>query len=75
MTEIWRGFTAKLRRLWQIVVLFCVARLIAGVALIVLFDREAVAWGWELSLIVAAMVIVYVGVALAVRWWAPPRRA
>jgi hypothetical protein len=75
MIGAWRGFTAKLRRLWQLLVLFCVLRIVAGVAVIVLFDRDAVAWGWELTGIVCATLVVYVSVALAVRWWAPPRRA
>jgi hypothetical protein len=75
MIDAWRRFTAKIRRVWQLIVLFCVLRLVAGVAVIVLFDRGAVAWGWELTGIVAAMLVVYLSVALAVRWWAPPRRA
>lgn len=55
--------------------LFCALRFVAGIAAIVLFDRDAIAWGPELTLIVAAMAVVYLGVALAVRWWSPPRRA
>ena len=75
MVDAWRRFTARLRRVWQLIVMFCVLRIIAGVAVIILFDRDAVAWGWELTGIVAAMLVVYVSVALAVRLWAPPRRA
>jgi len=71
----WRRFTSRARRAWRIVVLFCALRFVAGIAAIVLFDRDAIAWGPELTLIVAAMAVVYLGVALAVRWWSPPRRA
>jgi hypothetical protein len=61
------------RRMFGIVVLFCVLRLAVGLALI-LFDDGAVAWGWQATVIVAGGLAVYVLVALAVRAYAPPRR-
>lgn len=75
MTNAWRTFASKIRRAWRIVVLFCALRFVAGVAAIALFDRGAIAWGTELTVVVAAMVVIYLLVALAVRWWSPPRRA
>jgi hypothetical protein len=64
---------AKVQRLWRLLVLFLVLRLVVGVIFIAW--SGAVAWSMELTLIVAAAVLVYVLVALAVRRWAPPRRA
>lgn len=61
---------AKGRRVFQLVVLFCALRIAVGVGAILLFDRGAVAWGTELTAVVAAAVVVYVGVALAVRRYA-----
>lgn len=65
--------TAKVQRAFRFVVLFCVLRLVAGIGAIVLFDRGAFAWGWELTLVALTMLAVYVLVALAVRRWSPPR--
>ncbi len=74
MLDAWRGVAAKVRGLFRLVVLFCILRFVVGFAMIVLVDRNAIAFGPELTAIVAAMVVVYVGVALAVRRWSPPRR-
>lgn len=63
---------ARLRRLWHLLILFLVLRLGAGVVLVAL---DGAAWSIELTLIVAAAVAIYALVALAVRRWAPPRRA
>jgi hypothetical protein len=68
-----RSAARRFRRLWHLLVLFLVLRLLAGVMLII-FDG-GIARGFELTVIVAAAVIVYGLVALAVRQWAPPRRA
>ena len=59
--------------MFGLVVLFVALRLVAGVAIIA-FDG-GVARGLELTVICAVAVVVYVGVALAVRRWSPPRRA
>jgi hypothetical protein len=71
--EFARAASHRLRRLWHLLVLFLVLRLLAGVVLIV-FDG-GIARSMELTIIIAAAVVVYALVALAVRQWAPPRRA
>jgi hypothetical protein len=58
---------------WHLLVLFLVLRLLAGLLLIA-FDG-GIARSVELTFIVAVCVLVYGLVALAVRQWAPPRRA
>ena len=63
----------KIQRLFRLVVLFIVLRLVVGVVVLLFFDRGAVAWGWEVTFVVVAMLAVYVLVALAVRRWSPPR--
>jgi hypothetical protein len=71
--ESLRSAAHRVRRLWHLLVLFLVLRLLAGVVLII-FDG-GIARSVELTIIVAAAVVVYGLVALAVRQWAPPRRA
>ena len=61
-----------MRRLWHLLILFLVLRLVAGLVLVAI---DGAAWSIELTLITAAAVAVYAAVALAVRRWAPPRRA
>ncbi len=72
MHDALRSLFAKLQRLWRLLVLFLVLRLIAGVALVAIDDGFA--WGTELTLIVGAAIVIPILVALAVRRWAPPRR-
>lgn len=74
MGDWFRRLGGRVQRVWQIIVLFCVLRIVVGLGAVLLFDRDAIAWGPELTLIALGGVVVYVGVALAVRWWAPPRR-
>ena len=62
------------QRVFRLIVLFCALRLAFGVGAILLFDRGAVAWGWELTIVVLAAVAVYVLVALALRRYLIPRR-
>ncbi len=69
-----RAFS-MLQRVMEIILLFALVRIIVGVAMIALFNRDAVAWGIELTLIVALAFAVSIAVALAVRRWSPPRRA
>jgi hypothetical protein len=61
-----------MQRWWHIVIIFLIARLIAGIVLLAI---DGSAWSVELTLIIAACVAVYLLVGLAVRRWAPPRRA
>jgi hypothetical protein len=51
----------------RFVVIFAIARIAVGVATIVFFDREAFAWGIEITILVAVAAIIYVLVALLVR--------
>ena len=72
MRARWHAFASKVQRLFRLVVLFCILRFVVGIAMIVFFDRNAIAWGWELTLIVAGAIIIPIAVALVVRAWAPP---
>ncbi|MBI5284730.1 MAG: hypothetical protein HY874_06515 [Chloroflexi bacterium] len=72
MINAWRGMAARVQRVFRLIVLFCALRLAFGVGAILLFDRGAVAWGWELTAVVVAAVAVYVLVALAVRRYLVP---
>ncbi len=74
MMNTWRRALSTLQRVMEIILLFALVRVIVGVAMIALFNRDAVAWGIELTLIVGAAFAVSIGVALAVRRWSPPRR-
>jgi amino acid transporter len=72
MRARWQNFTSRIQRLFRLVVLFCILRFVVGIAVLLFFDRSAVAWGAELTLVVVAMLAVYLLVALAVRRWSPP---
>jgi hypothetical protein len=63
---MWHRMTEAARRIFHVLVLFAIARLVLGVALIAVFDRGAVAWGREATLVVVAAAAVYVLVGLAV---------
>ena len=67
MRARWHGFTSKIQRLFRLVVLFCILRFVVGIGAIALFDRDAVAWGWELTVIVVAALAVPTIVALIIR--------
>lgn len=58
--------TEGVRRIFHVLVLFAIARLVLGVALIVVFDRGAVAWGREATFIVVGVGAVYALVGFAV---------
>ena len=68
-----RRSTALFDRVLRIFLIFAVARIAAGIVTIAFFDRDAVAWGIELTMIIGVAVAVYVIVALCVRRWAPSR--
>ena len=67
MIRAWRNIVARTQRVFRLVVLFIVVRLVVGVAVIVLFDRDAVAWGPELTIVVLGALAVVLLVGLAVR--------
>jgi len=72
MLNWWRRTAVMVRRIFRILVLFAVLRLLLGVAIIVVFEREAIAWGYEATLVVAAACVIYVGVAFCLtRRFAP----
>jgi len=74
MLQSLRRTGARIRRVFRLLVLFVVLRMIAGIAIIVFFRRDAVAWGPELTAITVGVFAVCIGAALAVRRWsAPPR--
>lgn len=73
MRNAWRRSSARVQRLFRLVVLFCILRFVVGIGALLIFDRGAIAWGPELTAVIVAMVAVYVLVALAVRRWSPPR--
>ena len=72
MLDRLRSTGGTMRRWWRLLILFLVLRLIAGI--ILLFFDDSIAWSMELTLIIVAVIAVYVLVALAVRRWSPPRR-
>ena len=67
MIRAWRNIVARTQRVFRLVVLFIVVRLVVGVGAIVLFDRDAVAWGPELTIVVLGALAVVLLVGLAVR--------
>lgn len=69
----YRSVARTLRRIVEVALLFAIARVVFGLALILVFDREAIAWGYETTAIVMMAVAVCFGVGLAVRRWAPGR--
>ncbi|MEX2226697.1 MAG: hypothetical protein WEB52_09640 [Dehalococcoidia bacterium] len=72
---MWRGFVSKLQFALRVLLVFAIARLLAGIIIITFVERDAVAWTWGLTLLMAAGIAICFGAALAVRRWAPPRRA
>jgi hypothetical protein len=67
MMRRWHNIVAKTQRVFRLVVLFLVVRMIVGIAMIVFFDRNAVAWGPELTVVVLGALAVVLLVGLAVR--------
>ena len=61
MRARWDSFAAKLQRLFRLVVLFCILRFVVGIAAIAIFDRDAVPWGWHLTLSFGERVSVSLG--------------
>jgi hypothetical protein len=72
MLDRWHRIGARIQRIFRLVVLFCILRFVAGFAAIAIFDRDAIAWGPELTLVIAAAVVLYLGVALIVRYASRP---
>ena len=68
MINAWRNFGARVRSAFRFLALFLVVRVLVGVLIIVFFDRDAVAWGPELTVVVIGALAVVVLVGLAVRY-------
>ncbi len=73
MRARWQAFTSKIQRLFRLVILFCILRFVVGIGALLIFDRDAITWGPELTFVVVAILAVYMLVALAVRSWSPLR--
>jgi hypothetical protein len=56
-----------IRRIVEIALLFAALRLVLGLALILFFDRDALAWGYETTAIVIMSVAIYLAVGLSWR--------
>jgi hypothetical protein len=69
----WRGIVSKLQFVLSVLLVFAVARVLAGVIMITFFERDAVAWSYALTILLAAGLALCILAALAVRRWAPPR--
>ncbi|HZP58515.1 MAG TPA: hypothetical protein VFC53_13345 [Dehalococcoidia bacterium] len=54
-------------RLLRLLLLLAAARFATGLALIAIFDRGSVAWGWQATAVVLASAAVYLAAALALR--------
>ncbi len=67
MIRTWRNLVAKTRMLFRLIVLFLIVRFIVGLTMIAFFDRGAVAWGPELTVVVVGALAVVLLVGLAVR--------
>ena len=67
MIRAWHNFAGRVRTAFRFVALFLVVRVIFGVAIIVFFDRDAVAWGPELTVVIIGAFAVVLLVGLAVR--------
>jgi hypothetical protein len=69
----WNRFASKFQFVIRVLVAFAVARIILGVIVIAFFDRDAVAWSYQLSALLAIAIVLSFLAAVAVRRWSPPR--
>lgn len=68
--QAYRRVGRGIRRIVEIALLFAALRLVLGLALLLIFDRAALAWGSETTVIVITAVAVYLAVGLSWRRWA-----
>ncbi len=68
MFSAWRNFAARVRTAFRFLALFLAIRVAVGVAIIVFWKRDTVAWGPELTAVVAGALVVVLLVGLAVRY-------
>jgi hypothetical protein len=62
-----RRYQGFFKRVLEVILLFAIARVIAGIAVVALFSRDSVAWGWELTFITIGVFAVCLLAALMVR--------
>jgi hypothetical protein len=70
---IWRSFVGKLQFVLRVLLLFAVARVALGIVMIAFFERDSVAWSYQMTLLLAAGLALCIVAAYAVRRWSPPR--
>jgi hypothetical protein len=73
MGERWRRWKSIGRKVMQVILLVALLRLLMGVVIIVFFDRQAVAWWYELGLISLGVLAVFAVVAFSTWRWSPAR--
>jgi hypothetical protein len=71
--RMWRSLVSKFQFVLQVLLVFAVARVIAGLIMIIFFERDSVAWSYGLTVLLAAGLALCIVAALAVRRWSPPR--
>jgi hypothetical protein len=71
--RFWRSLVSKVQFVVSVLLVFAIARVLAGLIIIAFFQRDAVAWSMEITLLLAAAAIACTVAALAVRRWAPSR--
>lgn len=64
---MWQRVSTRVQRLWRWLAIILVARLLIGVLAIAVFDRDALGWGYEATVVVAAAAAVYGVVGLTMR--------
>jgi hypothetical protein len=71
--RLWRSLVSKAQFVVSVLLAFAIARVLAGLIIIAFFQRDAVAWSMEITLLLAAAALACALATLAVRRWAPPR--
>jgi hypothetical protein len=69
----WQRYQRLASRIFGILVLLAVVRIVTGLVLAAMAD-DVSAWGVPATIITVFVVVVCLLVGLAVRLWAPPRR-
>jgi hypothetical protein len=70
---LWQSLVSKAQFVLRVLLAFALARVLAGILVIAVFDRDSVAWSYGLTALLAAAMALCLFAALAVRRWAPPR--
>jgi hypothetical protein len=70
---LWRSLVSKAQLVLRVLLVFALARVLAGVLIIAFFGRDSVAWSYGLTAMLAVAMALCLFAALAIRRWAPPR--